>query len=113
MSKGRTVRRNRTPHEVRWVGFGIRDKRGREIGAAVLTFELDYIPAEPGYEWATDTPAGHYYGFEVRAARDGEPYGASQRQEECPTEAERTARITPKIDAMRLRYERRASAGKV
>lgn len=63
-------------------GFGVRDSKGRVIGAMVSLFEGERTLVEHkvwiGCAQGPVKAAGHVYGFTPQATRDGESYGASQ-----------------------------------
>src|SRR5687767_2683742 len=83
--------------------YGVVDAKGREIGACVFAFEVDYteIP-EDSLGWSS-TPPGHYYGFIPQAQRGGENFGASQCAKLFTTEKERDAAAAKYLAGARKR----------
>lgn len=92
MDKFRTDR-TITNKQVEHVAFEIADKRGRQIGARIETFEATFTEiTDEGFSYYTQAP-GHYFGFRPRATRNGEWFGASQRQRYFKTQQERAEAI--------------------
>ncbi|WDS38293.1 hypothetical protein TMCBR3_gp045c [Caulobacter phage TMCBR3] len=83
--------------------FGVKDGKGRRIGAVVHTFEVDFQPVERG-GYARD--AGHYWAFTGNATRNRVMYGASQSPNYFHSAAERDAAMAKYLDAARKRAVR-------
>jgi len=75
--------------------FALRDAKGREIGGAFTIDQVTYTPAPEGATWGYhNAPGTVIYGY-PQATRDGQRYGASQREVEYPTiDAARAAAAT-------------------
>lgn len=89
----RTRPANETEHVNTTHGFGARDGKGRELGAAVSLYELDMVPQAPEATWSQVRAPGHYYVVRVQATRNGHHYGASNPEQYFTTEAARTAYV--------------------
>lgn len=81
-------------HETR--EFGLRDTKGRLIGARATLFMVEYrAPTEeeraPRWWCGHDHPIGIRYGFRPHALRDYKNFGSSHGRQEFVTEAERAA----------------------
>jgi hypothetical protein len=89
------------------VRFGVRDERGRAIGAIWTVHEIIAEPYEAGSTGACyivpfDSLA--YYQTRVQATRDGMPFGASQGSTYARTLPEAHSKNQTKIEASRKRY---------
>lgn len=91
-----TKEMNKTSREEFTWHWNCHDAKGREFGMYVATWETDYIEAEDGH-WSI--PEGHYYVATCRAAKNGQPFGASQNDERFDTIAERDAFIAKRLKA--------------
>lgn len=86
---------NTTEH----VPFGLRDARGREIGAKITRYSCEVVHEEPQLLWSTredGTPsreAGAWLCWYPQATRDGSSFGALQNRRYFRTEEEREADI--------------------
>lgn len=82
---------NKTEVKTSAMGFGFFDKKGREIGMEVRSFECDFveIPAGSTGTYYTIEP-GHYFAAITQATRDGKGFGAGQRTHYFKTEEERS-----------------------
>lgn len=116
--EGATTRRHRSH-----LGFGVHDRKGRELGALIITMQIEQLPG-PKIAPAYMTPEGrkvpeHYSGsctlkpgtyfcWVGNATRAGEAFGAGQRRHHCKTEAERDKQIAQYLREARSRAERRA-----
>jgi hypothetical protein len=87
--------------------FGIKDAKGREIGANVYTRMATYVAltdaeAEARGVWYTVAP-GTYFQFMGPATRDGKTYGAAQRYRNYETEDARARAIWVYLQGARKR----------
>ena len=102
-----TDRTNITNKSSAHSGFGIRDGRGREIGAVIECFECDHVDVivAPGFcQTFYRAPAGHYFAARVWATRNGQSYGAVQPIKLFASNAERSDYIQARLDSMQKRY---------
>ena len=97
--------------------FGVKDAKGREIGAKIRTFEEVFsfgpgVAQYPGSDYAhtCNIAPGLYYGFYPHATRNGKPYGAGQPVQRFATTAERDAAIAKYLAGARKRAEKAARA---
>lgn len=87
------------------IDFQIRDKKGREVGVAVVTFTRDIEPTErsgyhyPNLEYVPQT----VYMAKVQQIRDREDFGASQEVPAFTSPEEREEWIIKRIDGSRYR----------
>ena len=89
-------------HEVH--DFGVKDTRGRAIGAKVYYREIELVEFTPEqYQVYYALPAGYYYVATMRATRNGADYGASQPRKYFTTEAERDAAVAKYLKQARSR----------
>lgn len=86
MSKITFKNENTTRHD-----FGIKDNKGREMGALVLTFNVDEI-----YD-------SRHFGVRVQAAKDGKSWGATQMRKYFQTPEDRQKYIDKRIAGMKKR----------
>jgi hypothetical protein len=81
ISRNKRINQTQLVQRVEW--FNCSDKKGRVLGADVMTGECDYIAltaAEmvgPYYSYSS-YPAGHYFYFCPQALRGGKDYGPCQ-----------------------------------
>ena len=80
----------RTNYSFEHFDFNMQDKRGREIGAKIMVWDAEFVPAE---KWGCMMPEGKYLAFEPHATRNGANYGACQRTQYFATEGERAVAI--------------------
>ncbi len=67
-----------TKSQQRVVSFGVKDSKGREIGAQIRTWETDFESTSPEAKvWYAIKP-GHYFSLYAQATRGGKAFGASQ-----------------------------------
>jgi hypothetical protein len=74
--------------------FGVRDRKGRMIGARVFLRELDMVEltdVKDGYYGYNTVEPGHYFVMTVCATRGGASYGASQPRQYFTTAEAREA----------------------
>jgi len=76
---------NRTTIEKLSKSFALRDAKGREIGGTFSIDQVDYVPAPEGATWGYPRAPGTVIYGHPQATRDGQRYGASQREVEYPT----------------------------
>jgi hypothetical protein len=84
---------NKTEATVKQVNFGSNDQRGREVGASIRIYEIDFVPAPENYMSWYNMDAGHYFGLTFHATRNGVGYGPIQPDKYFKTEAERNLAI--------------------
>lgn len=116
--EGATTQRHRS-----CLGFGVYDRKGRELGAQVITMQVEQLPGPklspayamrgglvvPEYESGSCVlEPGSYFCWVGCATRGGAPFGAGQRRHHCKTEAERDRQIAQYVREARSRAERRA-----
>lgn len=101
-----TKRINRAGREQFTWNWNCHDAKGREFGMFVATWEVDYIEAEDGH-WSV--PAGHYYVAMCMAAKNGQPFGASQHDHRFNTVEERDAFIAKRLKASEKAAQKKAA----
>jgi hypothetical protein len=83
--------------------FGVRDSKGRVLGANVATGRRVFEAAQVGNgSWWTLAPGTHFY-FCPQATRDGRGFGATQGARYFATAAERDAAVARYLDSARKR----------
>lgn len=88
-----------TPEVYEHFEFPYVDSRGRKVGARIARFEATYTEVgQDARSWYSRAP-GHYFAFHPWATRNGQRYGASQREQFFSTEAEREAAIQKYLKA--------------
>ncbi len=92
-----------TKSKQRVVSFGVKDSRGREIGAQIRTWETDFESASPEVKMWYAIKPGHYFSLNVHAVRGGISYGASQPTHYFTTVSERNAAIEKYLAQARKR----------
>lgn len=98
------------------VAFGIRDERGREVGAILFRYGLSVELAEGeearfGLLATTELPVGaSRLVFVPHAARDGKAFGAFQRHSYFETEEAREAAIAKYLAGAKKRAAKMAGA---
>ncbi len=111
------------------LSFGLRDKKGREIGAKLCFNEVEFrdisaeevaaLPKYPAYPLPVGQclserqPAGHSFAVYIIALRGGKEFGALQPWNYFQSEAERDVYIAKRLAAMKKRYEQQIAKGKV
>ena len=71
------------------IGFGVFDKRGREIGAEWMITAFEMLPVDPKASSFIMLPhGGTWYVVYKSATRGGKTYGASSQRMNFPTLAE-------------------------
>lgn len=96
------------------VAFGIRDKRGREVGATIIRRELrvELAPNQQerwGYLETTELPVGAFrLVFVPHATRDGKAFGACQRDSYFETEEARETAIAKYLAGAKKRAAKMA-----
>lgn len=118
--EGETTQRHRVHH-----GFGVHDRKGRELGIVVITMQVNQLAGPlvrpphklpSGYVIPEETSGsctlapGLYYCWLGAATRAGQMFGASQPRHYCKTQAERDKQIAKYIRDARARAEKRAAA---
>ena len=76
--------------------FGIKDAKGREIGAKITTFLVTRTMRDNQEDsWYICDPKklGTHIAYRAQATRDGKSFGASQYENWCATEEERNQKI--------------------
>jgi hypothetical protein len=74
-------------------GFGVIDRKGRELGARVHFSVRVYDVVEGHDGWTRNLKPGTYYAWCGHATRAGEAFGALQPIRFCKSEAERQAAV--------------------
>jgi len=100
------------PHNLvtTYVSFVVRDTKGREMGADLLTYEVDFVPAPPDAPWGYERAPGHYFAFKPHATRNRQPYGASPPTRYFSTAARRDTAVAAYLSRARRRYRPRSWA---
>lgn len=95
--------------------FNMKDAKGRELGARVYFFEVDYVEwtAEQYAELAakrygssghtTKTPGTHVFGMRGQFTRAGKDFGSGGRTMEFATEAERAQAVAKYLKGAKSR----------
>lgn len=99
-----TIQQNQSASTTQYISFAVVDSKGREVGAIIRTYEVDFI--EDAYAtcyW--EHPAGHFFLFEPRATRDQQRYGACQGWKSFATAAERAQAVQTYLAAARKRAQ--------
>lgn len=106
------------------VGFGVHDRKGRELGVVIITMQVNQLPGPlvrpahtlPGgfvipeeYSGTNLLQPGVYFCWLGCATRAGDMFGASQSRHYCKTEAERDKQIAAYVRNARARAERRSA----
>lgn len=93
-------------------GFGVSDRKGREIGAKV-SFEVRvYAPAEEGVKSWVNIAPGTYFVVRYQATRGGTSYGPGFNRAFFGTEKERFAGVEKYLKSAKARAVKTAAAGK-
>lgn len=103
---------NRTALEVEQRNFGILDSKGREIGAWITIFEIDFEPAIESHQGYYQVAPGHYFASRTQTTRDGVVYGPSQPMHFSSTVEERAARIAKYLAKARQRAAKKTGGAK-
>lgn len=84
--------------------FGVRDVKGRAIGAIVTLGLTEFKPWDKscGTSWCAIAP-GRWYFLHAQASRGGQGFGASQRRRYFTTAASRDAAAAKYLDGARKR----------
>lgn len=90
------------------ISFGLKDSKGREIGALITRAIATFSENEPGKTWGYTKPAGTYLTFCPHATRNGKTYGACQHERYFDTEAEREDAISAYLANARKRAAKAA-----
>lgn len=107
MSKCKIADQTDMGHEVH--DFGVKDARGRAIGAKVYYREIELVEFTPEeFQVYYALPAGYYYVATMRATRNGVDYGASQPRQYFATEAERDAAVQAYLANAKKRAAKKA-----
>lgn len=98
-------------HESRYFDFGLRDKRGRVLGAFVSTGVCEFVDRDDDENygrWA-HVPPGLYFFFRPSAARSKRSFGAYQSQRFFRTFEEREAAIVKYLESAKKRAQKLAA----
>lgn len=90
---------------VRLISFETRDARGREMGAQITRYQIDFVEA-PDAQASEQIPPGHYFACHAQATRCKATYGAWQPVRYFPTREAREAYIARYLAAARTRATR-------
>ncbi len=86
------------------IDFGIRDDRGREIGAWII-LGTETITPDESQRWLADPEAvGHHYTAKVQPTRNEKPFGATIRATRHPDEASAEREARKRAEKTRRRY---------
>jgi hypothetical protein len=80
---------NQTEYHEEYHSFACVDRFNRQIGAWVIIYEVDFIPAPPESNSGFTEKPGHYFSLMAHATRNAIFYGASQHTRYFNTQAER------------------------
>lgn len=101
--------------------FKLKDSKGRELGARVYFFEVDYVEWTPeqyaelaakrygSSGHTTKTPGSHFFGMRGQATRAGKDFGSGGRTEEFATEAERAQAVAKYLKGVKARAPKLAA----
>lgn len=91
----------------RQVAFGIFDKKDREIGARVRTYEVKVYDAEDFWVHGTGwLKPGYYFALETDSQRGGKNYGSGWQRKVFATAEERDAALEKYLAAAYKRAEK-------
>lgn len=100
----KTVLQQRNNIKIEIVDFGVKDRRGRVVGARVVTAVHVYTPASPTETgWTYCTAPGTYWYASVQVTRNGKTYGALQPEKLFPTADARDAWVQARLKASKMR----------
>lgn len=88
------------------IRFGIADTKGRDIGANVMTYELDFSVSDDQSRGWLVAP-GHYFCARVHATRNGVNYGACQHAQRFTTAEARDAYVAKYLDQAKKRASKK------
>lgn len=91
--------------------FDVKDRLGREIGAAVWLYHIEYreVPEDTLSGYYDRIAPGAYYAFVPHATRNGKCYGASRQEQRHATEAGRRLAIEKYIAGAQKRAQKKAA----
>ena len=104
-------------------GFGVHDRKGRELGARIAYRKVTYAPGpkitpahtlKDGYELpeyrsgSTTIEPGEYFAWVGMATRGGASYGALQNTHLCATAEQRDAEVAKYLRGAKQRAIKRA-----
>lgn len=99
----KTTYTTRSNEDRKHVDFGTQDKQGRNIGTRVYTFEVDFVEVPETVRMWYNQDAGHYFGLNCMATRNGRVYGASQHDQYFTNTTDRQAVIDTYLVGARKR----------
>lgn len=94
---------SRSPVSVKMVSFGVRDSKGRVMGAQLVTYEAVFKPLGADLKMWYNIAPGRYYALRVWATRDDKTYGATQSTKYFATVSERELAIKKYLAAAKKR----------
>lgn len=83
--------------------FGIKDAKGREIGARITLQTIEYVALPEDATCGYRREPGVVLCYTFSATRDGKDYGATQPTKHCKSEADRQASIQAYLEGARAR----------
>ena len=90
--------------------FGVTDK-GRDVGAAVSVFEVDFVPVDdPSLASGYTMAPGHYFAMNGNGTRDTVNYGSGSSTSYFTSAADRAAAADRYLKAARSRAVKKFSA---
>ena len=110
MNRHEFVDQSRTAGTTERIDFGIADEKRRQIGCLVMRYEIETREFQPDpanrYKGWTNSslPFGRIFCAYVTATRNGNNYGAMQREKWFGSEADREAWIAKRVASSRARY---------
>lgn len=88
-----------TEQPARHIGFGHKDRLGREIGCVVRCANVEFAPQDEGVSWGYGVAPGEYIQVRVQATRNGNDYGSSQPRKYFTGEVAAAAYINKRVEA--------------
>jgi hypothetical protein len=94
-----------------FIGFGLFDKKGREIGARVTLQmrEMVLVETNEEYRCGFSIEPGNYFTFTPSAARGGQSFGAFSGTRYFKSEAARSAAVAKYLAAAKKRAAKTAA----
>jgi hypothetical protein len=91
--------------------FGIKDHKGRAVGANIKTSTCEFVWAPEDASWGhSGIEPGVYYHFVPHATRNGIRYGASQNDQWFKTPEERSKAIEKYLQSAKKRMAKQFGA---
>lgn len=93
------------------VDFGMRDEKGRAIGARRVISRVEYVAAGEGARSGYNRAPGVWYVVHVQPTRDGEKYGAIGAYDYLRDRDDAELVVNVMLQRTRGRYERKYRRG--